>query len=159
MIELQKNLWDVDADIHCITTNCAHDRGRAMMGGGVAREALNHFPGIDLLLGRELEKGKTDVIDLGYLTSVLNDKEYHVVAFPTMDETLIATQWRSTLKRLHRSFVSLQMILDGEQFNLDREITMAIPRPGCGIGGLDWEKDVKLLASQWWGDNVTVVYF
>lgn len=52
------NMWDVydEADLFLITTNSFIKRnGALVMGAGIAREARDRFPGLDLALGRKIK--------------------------------------------------------------------------------------------------------
>ena len=53
------NMWDAygECDLFCITTNSTlTNDDRLIMGGGIAREALDRFPGIDLACGAAIKE-------------------------------------------------------------------------------------------------------
>jgi hypothetical protein len=53
------NIWTVyaTADLFLITTNATlKQNGALVMGRGIARQARNSFPGLDKVLGQEIEK-------------------------------------------------------------------------------------------------------
>lgn len=132
MQEIKGNLWDYYGKpnhIVCITTNCSlkSDLHTAVMGKGIAKEALDRFPGIDLKLGNIIRKG---------LGSRCFELVPGVWSFPTKND------WRqpSFLEFIDGSARSLRLISTSDVW---RNHTFIIPRPGCGCGGLDW-RDVKL---------------
>ena len=55
MLEEKGNLWELDGDARCITTNgTIKNDGRAVMGRGVALQAATLYPTLSLELGQFL---------------------------------------------------------------------------------------------------------
>jgi hypothetical protein len=55
----QGDMWSVyhDADLFLITTNATLKQNEALvMGRGIARQARDRFPGLDIALGQQIEK-------------------------------------------------------------------------------------------------------
>jgi hypothetical protein len=132
MIEVNANLWEVEADVTCITTNGTvyNDRTTGLrknvMGGGCALEAARMHPVLPGQLGRLIDSYGNRV----YLL------ENNVVAFPTKEDV----RNPSTLGRILASFNELDLLRIAYGWK-----KIALPRPGCGLGGLSWEAEVKPL--------------
>lgn len=125
--EVVGDLWVVPAEWRVITTNGFTTRlGRAVMGRGVALQAKNLFPELPNLLGIQLERE-------GNIPHVF--EAYHLVTLPVKPQTgpngLPGYLARADLTLIEQSLARLvQLPLQGP---------IAIPRPGCGAGGLTWE--------------------
>ena len=142
MIEVEGNIWEYRANAVCITTNCSiKSNKRAVMGAGVALQAREMFPDIDAVLGNIiLSLGHGD--SCGVYTIWARRYEellQSIFCFPTK------YHWKdkSILGMIERSAKCLVEIWE----NRVHPYIIALPRPGCGCGGLDWEKEVKPLLS------------
>lgn len=125
MIEVQQDLWSVEADVHCVTTNgTVTPTGLNVMGGGCAREAAMRYPDAPLALGGLIREHGNHV----YLLAP------GLVAFPTKEDV----RNPSTVERVSDSVYQLVSLAD--LYGWQR---VALPRPGCGLGGLSWENDVR----------------
>lgn len=117
------NIWDHPAPIKCITTNgIVKADGRLVMGKGVALQAAERYPGLDLALGR-------------YVTQYGNRPCYFqnigLISFPTKHD------WHDP-SSLSLIYASAQEVLSiSWTYNLKDII---LPPPGCGNGGLRWEQ-------------------
>ena len=121
MRELHQDLWSVQADLWVVTTNGqVRSDGLAVMGRGSALQAAQRFPELPRLLARRLNQHGNHV----YLFP-----EFRLATLPTKDD------WRnpSDPALIVRSLQRLIRLVDREQFH-----TVAMPRPGCGNGGLTW---------------------
>jgi hypothetical protein len=131
------NIWDkgrgVDALV--ITTNgYVKKNGAAVMGRGIARQALQRFPGIDQWLGWHIEQ-------FGNKVFVLNNDLWapghgHLVSFPVKHNW-----WESA---------SLDLIEDSAHQLAKLRVDFGwkqvfMPRPGCGNGNLEWEEVREVL--------------
>lgn len=128
MIEEQGNIWSAKVDAIGITTNGIVKRdGRAVMGKGIALEAVKLYPGIDITLGHFL-KNKGNVVHHIY-SCVKSDRIENLVSFPTKHH------WRD------KSDIELIITSCKQLIELSNKMaweTIALPRPGCGNGGLKW---------------------
>lgn len=125
MLEISGNLWDIEADARCITTNGVIKKdGCLVMGAGIAKQAMIRYPGIDKRLG-ELVKL------FGNVPCYL--PEINIISFPTKND------WRddSDLLLIEESARALKLLVDAHNFK-----RVVMPKPGCGLGKLDW-KDVR----------------
>ncbi len=150
MREAFGNVWDMEGDALCITTNLEYRNvkgvKRAIMGGGVAGEARRRVKDIDRLYAQKLADGDTGVTFLGS-DKTPSGADRLLIAFPT--KTLVSNP--STLEQVALSALQLQRII--MLHNLENVL---LPRPGCGLGGLDW-KEVKHLLDAILTDRIIAV--
>lgn len=137
MREAQGDLWEFLADARVVTTNgYVKLNGRAVMGRGVALQAVRRYPGIDGVLGAHLNTGGNHVWILNADEPREPDFEYKnvVLSFPVKHNW-----WEpADLALIERSARELVALANG----YPEWQTIALPYPGCGNGGLDWA-DVK----------------
>lgn len=127
MIEVRQDLWTLDANTRCVTTNgTVTASGNNVMGGGCAREAAIRYPDAPRQLGEYIARWGNHVYIL----------VPGLVAFPTKDEVYEP----STLERIRKSLDELVALTDIYEWR-----TVAIPRPGCGLGGLTWGEVLPLV--------------
>lgn len=126
MIEKQGNLWDF-VGIKVITTNgFVKQDGSCVMGRGCAREAALRYPKLPYELGKAIR-------ELGNRTFYWD--QYKLFTLP------VKHNWweKADIELIKKSVADLwEMSHIYAQYD-----NVIIPRPGCGNGGLDWEKDVK----------------
>jgi len=138
------NLWTFPADARCITTNGAVTKsGLAVMGRGVAAQAKERWPGLPGILGELLQERGNHVADLWKPTG-----RPLLVSFP------VKHSWRqpADLALIERSCNELMDLADRIGLR-----NIALPRPGCGNGGLDWAQVGPAIAPLL-DDRVTIVY-
>lgn len=143
MLELQANLWTLIPKIYCITTNgIVKQSGKAIMGAGIAKQALDLFPHCDIKLG-DLIKEKGNIVHIFY-----TDIDTTLISFPTK------YHWKdkSCIDLIKQSALCLKVLMDFYNFK-----KVYLPRPGCDNGGLLWQ-DVKQEIEPILDDRVTVVY-
>jgi hypothetical protein len=114
------------ADAVCITTNGNTDRfGNAVMGKGIAAQAKQRFPGIEVTLGSFLRHGDNVPYPIhnGFPT---------LVSFPTK------YNWRedASLFLIEKSAKFLGDMIINYGWRQERVV---ITRPGCGLGNLTWD--------------------
>ena len=144
MKEIYGDIWELiaDADACCLTTNgslvrMSQGRWRGVMGRGVARQARDRYPDLELRLG-------THIGTYGNHVGILHK---NLIAFPvkhTWDQ-------RADLKLIARSADELATLVRDRQWQ-----KVLLPRPGCGNGGLSWEHVRPLLVDRL-PDSVSVV--
>lgn len=141
MIEQQIDLFDLPKNTwRCVTTNqmiCAN--GKAVMGAGIAKIIRDNYVGIDELLGKYINS---------YGNRCFVFKHIKWISFPTK------YHWKdpSDIHLIRKSSKELMEIID--KFNIEK---VYLPRPGCGMGQLDWEI-VKANIENILDDRVTVCY-
>ncbi len=136
------NLWDCDGII-VVPTNCVVRRdGKAVMGAGVAKQAAEKHPALPAMLGRAINCWTTG-------PQVEWFEEIGIVCLPTKDD------WRDK--------ADIELIRSGCQTL--REIAIHcppdriyLPPLGCGLGGLNWKKQVRpLLVAELPGEQFVCV--
>ncbi len=146
MIEVAGDIWETDADYIVIPTNGQRRQdGGAIMGAGLAKQALLKCHGIDKVLGQSLVKNGNHVQLLGSWT--IEGVKRSLVSFPTKDK------WKepSDLDLIRRSAKELRGLL----FGLDEVI--ALPKVGTGCGGLSWFVVKPILVAELPGERFIVV--
>lgn len=129
MKELHGNLWDMQGDWLCITTNgMIRKDGTAVMGRGIALQAKERVTDIEKSLAKSLTAK-------GNVVSVIGRYQNKwIVAFPTKHH------WRddSTIELIQTSARQLKEHFDKQPI----KPLVLLPRPGCANGKLNWD-DVK----------------
>lgn len=157
MLVLAKDIWLFQGfiDAICITTNgSVKSNGCAVMGRGVAKEALEHFPGIDRILGLSLKAH-------GNVPVILRENPA-IVSFPTKPGDTILSDTARLLSWMVGRYKIGQKV-PGWAFKSDLEIIktsarilrdladryswsrIVLPLPGCGNGELSWGEVEKVL--------------
>lgn len=140
MLEVTGDIWECAGrgDIVAVTTSGSLTRdGRAVMGRGVARQAVLRYPAIAERLGRLLAEQGNHVFDLGS----------GIVSFPVEE-----TAWSlPELSIIARSAQELRQLADRSGWDC-----VVVPRPGCGGGGLAWH-DVRPLLLPWFDGRFSVI--
>ncbi|MBT0665938.1 ADP-ribose-binding protein [Geobacter pelophilus] len=139
MVELTGNIWDYwGKAIIVVTTNGSLTRdGRAILGRGVARQALEYCPDLAYRLGMLLKAHGNHVTDLGN----------NLASFPVEE-----TAWSlPDMQLIVRSALELRQLADSKGWR-----QVVVPRPGCGGGGLQWQ-DVEPLLSKYFDDRFLVI--
>lgn len=161
MQEINVNLWDANADVICITTNgFVKKNGEVTMGAGCAKEAAQRHPSVPKALGDLVERKGNQLNFIGIFSRYTDEdgeevqlnKMYRLYAFP------VKHHWRdkADIDLIEASLRSLKELMDQETW-----YKVALPRPGCGNGRLDWETEVKPLVEEIFGDNdnLMIVHF
>ncbi len=121
MLQAKGNLWEMDFECRCITTNgVVLKTGELVMGAGVAYQAKKRYPGIEGVLG-------SWVMAHGNWPCYI--KEMGVISFPT--------KWHfknpSDLFLIARSAKRLVDIANSNNIQ-----SIGLTRPGCGMGKPIW---------------------
>lgn len=140
------DLWEKNTRGHwvCIPTNgVVSFTGKLVMGGGVALEARRRYLGVALYWG-DLVK---EVGNFPYIY-----EKGRLISFPTKHDYAFP----STLELIETSAMGLvgvreRIIKDKLVDNLD--VTIYLPKVGCGLGGLDWDTQVCPLLQRLLDDN------
>ena len=124
MREDKINLWEYPADARVITTNgFVKNNGEVVMGRGCAREAVRKYPRLPLLLGDSLKASGNKTFHFW-----LKD---HILTMP------VKHYWweEADMDLIKKSANELIAIANSWEFEV-----VAMPRPGCGNGKLDWKE-------------------
>ncbi len=135
-VEIKGDYWNHirnGYDAICFTSNRSLDTHcNLIMGAGIAKQFKDKFPHLPAEFGaRALTDGSFNGLMVSDSVS-----DFYIVAFPTKNH------WKenSDLTLIKNSFNILTMLLCTMGW---KKVLMT--RPGCGLGKLDWEKDVKPL--------------
>lgn len=129
------NIWDLPADYRVITTNgMVKYNGAATMGKGIALQAVQRYPKTDTYQGINFELGNLINKWGNHVFKLSNN----IISFPTKHD------WKkkSDLKLIKRSAEELVFMLSQED-----DITVLLPPPGCGTGGLKWVQVETMLSN------------
>jgi len=137
------------------------------MGAGCALRAKVLWPGIQLTLGKAIRDSGNhvhlltevapNIADEGYTLQLPNwglypphPVPYHVVSFPTKNH------WKenSDLALIKQSAAELLGLATKQGWT-----SVVVPRPGCGLGNLDWDRTVRPLLVSLWDDRFFVIDF
>ena len=134
MREQTGNLWTHHAagDWIAITTNGIVRRdGTAVMGAGLAKQAALRFPTLPGLLGEALRTQGNQLMAW---------PAFRLFTFPTKYD------WKqpSELALIDASARALLAYIQSHQIQ-----TVYLPRPGCGLGQLEWSAVRSILAPLW----------
>jgi O-acetyl-ADP-ribose deacetylase (regulator of RNase III) len=124
------NLLNSDCEVLVNTVNCV-----GVMGKGIALQFKQYFGDEIMVDYKQACMNRTLRPGFPQFIRIFGSKTYAVINFPTKDH------WRnpSKIEWIDTGLQSLATII------INREIkSIAIPRLGCGLGGLDWQQ-VKLL--------------
>jgi hypothetical protein len=129
MREAVRDLWEMHQDgaVVAVTTNgLVGGDGLARLGRGCARQAGAKFPWFAARLGAAILSGGNHVFHVGE----------RIVSFPVEHDPLQVPD----LRLIARSAAELSGLATREEWTL-----VALPRPGCGGGGLAWSEVLPLL--------------
>ena len=137
---------NTNENIVCVTTNgIIRKDGTAVMGAGIAKTANQRF-NLATKLAEHLKKNGNTVCDLGEYT--FKTSRFHIVSFPTKQD------WKdkSPLWLIERSAKQLIDIVNAHNYK-----HVFLTPPGCGLGGLDYETEVKPVLESIFDDRFTIV--
>lgn len=142
MREQQIDIWEAarNAQAVCITTNgTVKSNGRAVMGRGVALEAAGRWPKLPSMLGQWLSTTGGAGPHLFVIPkNSLRDQPFALVCFP------VKFEWNMHAAPILVAQSIKELVDSAEIFGWQRVV---LPRPGCGNGSLDWDRDVKPLCA------------
>ena len=99
-----------------------------VMGGGLALEFKNRFPEMFLDYKKMCDLNLLQVGSPKLIGVTHNDQLTQVVLFPTKDHY----RYDSEISYIATGLYGMQELLS-------RDIDIAFPKLGCGLGGLDWK--------------------
>lgn len=161
--DLFECIYEDDVDAICITTNGQFTiDGWAAMGGGCAGVCAKRWPETSRRLCKCLKNFGVNVpFVIGALDDkfeyiepslkIIKDKKFRclIFSFPTINNLIDG----ANLELIKNSAKELRILTD--RFELDG---IVVPRPGCGIGSLEYS-DVKPVLEPFFDNRFTVVSF
>ncbi len=141
MEEIKGNLWDyhTQGSFICIMVNCTpNSRGKAIMGKGIAQQAVVKYPDLPKLLGStQIEyAGKTFFTARSRRPQVF--LKYRLITFPTK----VTWDQDSDLTLIENSCKYLVAIVDKMK---SLKVPIYLSKPGVGNGNLEWGEVSKIL--------------
>lgn len=148
MREVSGDLFDYPCDALVVPINWrVNRRGVAIMGAGVAKQAAKRWPSLPFRLGEEIKRREHPALFI--------ERQYKrdgsgpdILGVPTKRD------WRdpsdiALIEAAGRALPPIAALYGWE--------TVALPRLGCGLGGLDWEVNVRPLLAALLDDHFVVV--
>lgn len=143
--EIKCNVWSKlnSNTAVCILTNETIYKDENVMGGGIAKEAACRNFNLKSICAKAIRENN---FSLGRDVSGAE-----MLRFSTKDNV-----WENS--KLHVIENSLNLLRN--YCNVYPNKLVYLPRPGCGLGGLDWETQVKPLCEKYLDDldNVFITY-
>jgi hypothetical protein len=121
------------ADAICFTSNgIVKNNGELVMGAGVAKSFATKWKGLPAYFGEKV-KNNGNVVHVLSPTKWLIGK-LSIVSFPTKHH------WKddSDINLIIQSAKQLVVLAAAHNWKI-----IYLPRPGSGLGGLNWERDVR----------------
>ncbi len=144
MIEINENFWqEADSgkyDALVYTTNLElNSRAELVMGAGIAKAFKERYPGLPKVWALQLiqfdacEEEINDIPSRLFVTKYLPE-EIYLIGLPTK------IKWKnsSPIELVSKSLSNLKFFVESAGI---KKVLMT--RPGCGLGGLSWEKTVR----------------
>ena len=136
-------LLDSNSAVCILTNNTVTGPGTNIMGAGIAKEARDRNNNLEYTCGLSI---KNNTFSLGFDSIT----KAEMLRFPTKDNV-----WKDSDVNVIAD--SLSKLKDYCIKNPMKKVYL--PRPGCGCGGLNWERDVKPICETYLKDikNVCIV--
>jgi len=133
MIEIKGNIFDIEADAICVTTNgLTNTKGELIMGKGLALQFKERFPYLPYYFGRNVLEHGNQVFYIKHFSDPT------IFSFPTKHH------WRnpSDINLIKQSAIQL-----ANHVTLLKLKKVLLTRPGTGLGGLLWEQVKPVIES------------
>lgn len=142
------NILDDDADWVVNPVNCV-----GIMGKGLALQFKNKYPGYFSEYKEECKRGFISVGDpffhwQGFGTDSGINVERNIVSFATKKHWKDKSKLEWIKSGLDEMVIGIRQIFDNEYWYKDEFKSIVFPKIGCGLGGLDWETQVKPLIEE-----------
>jgi hypothetical protein len=135
------DLWSLIETHHLvIPTNIGYRRDRtAIMGVGLAKQAAQRWPALTVQLGEYYAKNRADSEVVGFSMFAPNARLFAFPVKPLAAQHNRSWQQPASLELITKSAQQLASIVTSYQrFDPTVDLQVAVPRVGCGNGGLDW---------------------
>jgi len=155
MKEIKGDIWNVDADAICITTNgVVKKNGECVMGRGIALEAANRYPNMPKKLGELIQKYGNSVHIIGNMIRESLLKIHGITAFTYVLSFPVKHHFKdiADLDIIKQSCIDLKNLADIMSWQ-----KVVLVKPGCGCGKRDWETEVKPIVSELLDDRFEVI--
>lgn len=132
------NIFDSNCPILVNPVNCV-----GVMGAGLAAEFKQRFHGMFSIYRLYCKSGLVEIGKL-WMVNADTDSDKKILLFPTK----IHWQDQSKLEWIEEGLQDLSMLIYS---GIIKE-PIAMPKVGCGLGGLNWESQVKPLVEKYLAD-------
>lgn len=139
MIEKKGDIWRQfrqENQMVLVTTNNVIGANGLVMGKGIAKEAKDRLPTLPYHVAAYFN----------FNPHLWNNGDYYLYLDYTLQIGCVQTKrhWKnpSPIDLIERSIEELNK---EARLITNQHITYNLPKPGCGLGGLDWESQVKPL--------------
>lgn len=163
MLEAFGDIWDNidDYDGIVITTNgVIKANGEAVLGRGIALEAVKRYPWLPQQLGSYLRQYGNTVGRFDLVPNFIRNTTYDQSLYTFPVKPVIGPNGEPGWKAKAQYGIIVQSIVDLiksiDTYDYKKGYKVIMPRPGCGNGGLKWE-DVKPIISPLLDDRFTVM--
>jgi len=139
-----EDIFDANAEAVINPVNC-----EGVMGKGLALRFKANYPDMFDAYRHQCLKGLLKIGNVYTFTRPANSNPKHIICFPSKDK------WRNISEY---SYIDKGLdALTDEIYRLNLK-SVAIPKIGCGLGGLQWDVVYKKIqdASTKWPDTLTV---
>jgi hypothetical protein len=146
--DISHHFFSEEYDAICCTTNqIVKNNGELVMGAGIAKVFVEHFPGLPKIWGKQLAENKKRESSTKIMCTSWQLLSTYLIAFPTK------LHWKdkSPITLIERSAEELVVLANQMNFS-----SVLLPKPGCANGGLNWEQ-VKPLLEQYLDDRFTII--
>lgn len=133
------NIFDSDCSILVNPVNCV-----GVADKGLAAQFKDHFPESFTIYQLFCKYGLLKN-GLNPTLSVTNFDDKMILLFPTQD----MPKNPAKLQDIEASLALLRLHIDIGEYN---DYSIAFPKIGCGLGGLDWKSEVKPLIKKYLND-------
>lgn len=129
MLEKDGYIWHADADVICILTgNVTDENGALEMRKGIALEAKQSDNNVPYYFGKHvINHGNTPCL-------FMRDNKPHFCSLPVR----FTLEGKFNIDLIEQSIKLMLSIVNWYNFK-----KIALPRPGCENGELDWETEVR----------------
>src|SRR5688572_2369776 len=154
MIEITGDYWHEfwqGYDACCCTTNMVvKNSGELVMGAGIAKDFAERFKYLPSMWGKALSDLFKRKVEPGLLVDYGPVHHYpSLVAFPTKYNY----KDPSSTTLIQKSAQQLKILANALGWK-----NVLLTRPGCGLGGLNWESEVKPMISKILDDRFYVIH-
>jgi hypothetical protein len=138
MIEIVGDIFEQrDADAICFTSNSiVKANGELVMGAGIAKAFKDRWPYLAVYFGQLVKTCGNKV----HVCDIADGKGYRrIFNFPTKNHF----KDKSDLNLIVDSAKQLVEIVNQMEIFSKKKSKIYLTKPGCGLGGLNWETQVK----------------
>lgn len=172
MVEVKADLWKYPCYWICIPTNgIVKESGEAVMGAGVAKQAVQKVWDAPFSLGDKIKKHGNIVQEIGKFTRdnyvprapencyQLDQVVVTLFAFPTKHHYKDPSDLKLVETSCQQLLLKYNTIVSMNRWQHPRKYVpiICLPEVGCGLGGLDWEIQVQPICKKYFKSNDFVI--